>query len=135
MPAILFVCVENSCRSQIAEAYARTLFGPDWIVASAGSRPAPDVHPRAIAFMKEEGVDLTGHRPKGLGEIPSLSWDVMVTMGCGDACPHLPAGKRIDWELRDPKNLPDEEFRNVRDEIRRRVVDLIQELEKSAANL
>ena len=132
MPALLFVCVENSCRSQIAEAYARSLAGADWIVASAGSHPAPSVHPRATSFMKEVGMDLAGHRPKGLGEIPSLTWDAIVTMGCGDACPHLPARKRFDWDLPDPKDLPEEEFRKVRDEIRRRVMDLIQGMRRSA---
>ena len=77
-------------------------------------------------------MDLAGHRPKGLGEIPSLTWDAIVTMGCGDACPHLPARKRFDWDLPDPKDLPEEEFRKVRDEIRRRVMDLIQGMRRSA---
>jgi protein-tyrosine-phosphatase len=133
-PAILFVCVENSCRSQIAEAYARSLAGPGGIVASAGSQPAEQVHPRAIAFMLEEGIELTAQRPKGLGGVPSLEWDALVTMGCGDACPSLPARRRWDWELPDPKDLSDEEFRNVRDEIRRRVGKLLLELEASAAD-
>ncbi len=132
MPSVLFVCVENSCRSQIAEGYALRLASEGWIVASAGSRPSGSIHPRALAFMKEEGIDLSEQRPKGLGEIPSLSWDAVVTMGCGDACPHVAARRRLDWDLPDPKNLSDEEFRGIRDEIRRRVEQLLRELTASA---
>jgi len=134
MPALLFICVENSCRSQIAEAYARSLAGPDWIVASAGSRPAASVHPRAIAFMKEEGIDLARCQPKGIEEIPSRTWDAVVTMGCGDACPNMPARRRLDWELPDPKDSPDDAFRQTRDEIHRLVRDLIHELKQSVTD-
>ena len=132
MPSVLFVCVENSCRSQIAEGYALRLAGNGWIVASAGSHPSGSIHPRALAFMKEEGIDLSEQRSKGLGEIASLSWDAVVTMGCGDACPHVAARRRLDWDLPDPKNLPDGEFRGIRDEIRRRVEELFWELTASA---
>jgi protein-tyrosine-phosphatase len=132
MPAVLFVCVENSCRSQIAEGYALRLAGNGWIVASAGSHPSGSIHPRAVAFMKEEGMDLSQQSSKGLGEIPSITWDAVVTMGCGDACPHVAARRRLDWDLPDPKNLPDEEFRGIRDEIRRRVEYLLGELAAAA---
>jgi len=132
MPSVLFVCVENSCRSQIAEGYARRLAGKGWIVASAGSRPSGSIQARAISLMKEEGIDLSGQRSKGLGEVSSLSWDAVVTMGCGDACPHVLARRRLDWDLPDPKNLPDEEFRGVRDDIRRRVEELLRGLTASA---
>ena len=128
MPSVLFVCVENSCRSQMAEGFARSLAGAGWTVASAGSRPAGRIHPRAVASMKEAGIDLTAQHSKGLDEIPSTTWDAVVTMGCGDACSHVPACQRLDWDLPDPKDLSDEEFRRVRDEIRRRVVSLIQSL-------
>jgi arsenate reductase (thioredoxin) len=132
MPAVLFVCVENSCRSQIAEGYALRLAKPGWVVASAGSRPSGSIHPRAVSFMKEEGIDLSGQRSKGLEEISAIAWDAVVTMGCGDACPHVPARRRLDWDLPDPKTLPDEEFRRIRDEIRRRVGHLCRELALSA---
>jgi len=127
MPSVLFVCVENSCRSQIAEGYARRLAGEGWTVASAGSRPSGSIHPRALSFMKEEGIDLSPQRSKGLEEISALSWDAVVTMGCGDACPHVAARRRLDWDLPDPKSLPDDEFRRIRDEIGRRVEALMRE--------
>ena len=131
MPSVLFVCVENSCRSQMAEGFARQLAGEGWIVSSAGSHPSGSIHPRALAFMKEAGIDLSGQRSKGLSEISSISWDAVVTMGCGDACPHVAARRRLDWDLPDPKNLPDEEFRRIRDEIGRRVGELLRELTAS----
>jgi|SRR6185436_7438734 len=133
MPSVLFVCVENSCRSQMAESYARQLAGEGWIVSSAGSHPSGSIHPRALAFMKEEGIELSGQRSKGLSEISSISWDAVVTLGCGDACPHVAARRRLDWDLPDPKNLSDSEFRAIRDEIRRRVGLLFRELSGPAA--
>ena len=89
--SILFVCVANSCRSQMAEAIAKSLAGDQWEVQSAGSHPSGRVHPVAIAAMKELGLDLSGHRSKGLEELPAREWDYVVTMGCGDACPAVRA--------------------------------------------
>jgi protein-tyrosine-phosphatase len=126
-PRLLFVCVENSCRSQMAEGFARTLGAGRIDAWSAGSRPSGTVNPRALAFMKERGIDLEIQASKGLDALPGVSWDAVVTMGCGDACPHLPARARIDWDLPDPKALPDEEFRRVRDRIEALVRDLVQE--------
>src|SRR5262245_53906889 len=114
---VLFVCVENSCRSQIAEGFARRLAGDNCLVASAGSQPSGQVHPRALSFMKEAGIDISSQRSKGLEEIAGTTWDAVVTMGCGDACPHVPARRRIDWDLPDPKSLSDEEFRRIHDDI------------------
>ena len=115
---LLFVCIENSCRSQIAEAFARQLGGDHVLAFSAGSKPSGQVNPRAVAFMRERAIDLTAHRSKGLDELPrGTPWDVIVTMGCGDACPTLPARRRVDWDLPDPKNLPEVDFRAVRDRI------------------
>jgi protein-tyrosine-phosphatase len=127
LPHVLFVCVANSCRSQIAEGFARSL-GRDRIEAfSAGSRPSGQVDPRAAAFMEERGIDLRAHRSKGLGELPrEVIWDAVVTMGCGDACPHLPALTRLDWDLPDPKAMNDEEFRLVRDRIEGLVRKLVE---------
>jgi protein-tyrosine-phosphatase len=122
--SILFVCIENSCRSQIAEAFAHSLAGNTVDAHSAGSRPSGTVNPRAIRFMRERGIELTGQRSKGLNELPTQRWDYLVTMGCGDACPHLPAQHRLDWDLPDPKDLDDDGFRAVRD----RIEDLVQDL-------
>lgn len=125
---ILFVCVENSCRSQMAEGFARAAGGGAVEVASAGSEPSGVVNARAIAFMAEKGVDIAGHESKRLEDLPrGTAWDWIVTMGCGDACPHVPARHRVDWELDDPKHMTDEGFRAVRDEIDRRVRALIDE--------
>ncbi|MGB9692385.1 MAG: arsenate reductase ArsC [Candidatus Sumerlaeaceae bacterium] len=128
---ILFVCVENSNRSQMAEAFAR-LHGGDLVeVWSAGSRPSGRVNPKAITSMKECGVDLSAHRSKSLDEIPDYNWDWVITMGCGDACPFVRARNREDWALPDPRDLPADQFNQVRDDIERRVIALIQQL-KSA---
>ncbi|MGH8212720.1 MAG: arsenate reductase ArsC [Rhodanobacteraceae bacterium] len=132
VPRILFVCVENACRSQMAEGFAR-LHGDGRVDAfSAGSRPAGAINPRAIAFMAERGVDISANASKPLGVFADQSFDAVVTMGCGDACPWLPARCREDWALPDPKHLPDAEFRAVRDEIEQRVVRLLARLQEGA---
>ncbi|MFV1988952.1 MAG: arsenate reductase ArsC [Gemmatimonadota bacterium] len=124
-PKFLFVCVENSCRSQIAEAFAR-LLGSDEVEAfSAGSRPSGVVNPKAIASMAEVGYDLSTHRSIAIDDLPAGPYAAVVTMGCGEACPHLPANRREDWQIPDPKEMPPEEFRLVRDEIRTRVARLM----------
>ncbi|HEU4402838.1 MAG TPA: arsenate reductase ArsC [Candidatus Polarisedimenticolia bacterium] len=126
-PRILFVCVENSCRSQMAEGFARALSQGRLEASSAGSRPSGRVDPRAIASMKERGVDLTKQRPKGLEDLPAgVIWDCIVTMGCGDSCPHLEAKTRLNWELPDPRTMSDEEFHRVRDEIECLVRNLLE---------
>jgi arsenate reductase len=125
LPHLLFVCIENSNRSQMAEGFARTLGRGRVAAFSAGSRPAGTIHPRAIRFMQERGIDLATQRSKGLDELPGVAWHTIVTMGCGDACPHLPAAHRLDWELPDPKNLADDDFRAVRDRIEGLVAELI----------
>lgn len=123
---VLFVCVENSCRSQIAEGFARAL-GRDTLEAwSAGSKPSGKVNETAIAVMREKDIDLNCHKSKGLDDLPNVKWDYVITMGCGDACPFVPSKAKEDWALRDPKHLSLDEFRNVRDEIEARVKDLIR---------
>lgn len=124
---ILFVCVENSCRSQMAEAFARKHGGDAVDAQSAGSSPSGRVHPGAIASMHRRGIDLSGHRSKSLSDVTG-EFDAVVTMGCGDACPWVPARSRFDWDILDPKQLPDAEFDAVRDEIERRVVALLADL-------
>lgn len=130
---LLFVCIENSNRSQMAEGFARTLGRGRVAAFSAGSRPSGQINPRAIQFMKEKGIDLTVQMSKGLNDLPKVKWDYIVTMGCGDACPNLPATHRLDWELPDPKHLPDEEFRAVRDRIEGLIAGLLAEAGVSAA--
>lgn len=129
LPHLLFVCVENSCRSQMAEGFARALGEGRVKAFSAGSRPSGRVDERAAGFMAEKGISLEGQSSKGLDDLPgNLTWDCVVTMGCGDQCPHLPARRRLDWDLADPKTLPDDEFRLVRDEIEELVRRLIGEV-------
>jgi len=128
---VLFVCVENSCRSQIAEAFARVHGGAAVDAYSAGSRPSGAVNDRAIASMREIGYDLSTHRSKGLDEIPAGAYDAVVTMGCGDACPWVPARYREDWEIPDPKEMEPNEFRKVRDEIESKVKALFRALRES----
>jgi arsenate reductase (thioredoxin) len=108
----VFVCVENSNRSQMAEAFAR-MAGIE--AYSAGSRPSGKVNPKAINAMKELGYDLTTHNSKSLDELDDESFDVAVTMGCGDQCPNLRALRREDWNIPDPKEMSPDQFRQVRD--------------------
>ena len=125
---VLFVCIENSNRSQMAEGFVR-LYGSKQVEAySAGSRPSGKVNPRAVAFMRELGYDLTRHQSKGLADLPDVEFDAAVTMGCGDACPLVKARRRLDWNIPDPKQLPDDQFRAVRDLIRQKTQELLAEL-------
>ena len=119
----VFVCVENSNRSQMAEAFAR-MAGID--AYSVGSRPSGKVNPKAIEAMKELDYDLTAHYSKSLDELPDGEFDVAVTMGCGDACPMLKATRREDWAIPDPKELPPDEFCKIRDLIAEKVKELCQ---------
>src|SRR5437016_13789414 len=123
---LLFVCVENSNRSQMAEAFAR-IHGGDKIEAySAGSRPFGKINPKAIAAMKEIGYDLSKHRSKSLSEIPDIEFDFVATMGCGDDCPFVRATRREDWDIPDPKNLPPDKFHAVRDLIENKVKEILK---------
>jgi len=125
---VLFVCVENSNRSQMAEAFARMLGGETVEAFSAGSRPSGVVNPKAIAAMAELGYDLTAHQSKSLDDLPNVEFDFVATMGCGDACPNIPAKLRDDWAIPDPKHLPPEEFRQVRDLIRSKIAEMLDRL-------
>jgi arsenate reductase len=125
---VLFVCVENSNRSQMAQAFA-AMYGGDKVEAhSAGSRPSGRVNPKAVEAMKELGYDLTTHTSKGLEPFEGKEIDAAVTMGCGDACPLVKARRRIDWQIPDPREMPPEEFRQVRDMIGEKVKGLLKEL-------
>lgn len=125
---VLFVCVENSNRSQMAEAFARRHGGGRVEAHSAGSRPSGRVNPRAVAFLAERGYDLTAHQSKGLTDLPDVEFDAVVTMGCGDECPLVRARRREDWGIPDPKELPAAEFRAVRDLIEEKVKGLLADL-------
>jgi arsenate reductase (thioredoxin) len=127
MIKILFVCVENSCRSQMAEGFARLL--GDGVVAafSAGSRPSGIVNPKAVEAMKEIGVDISGNRSKGFKDVGVDKFDYVVTMGCGDVCPFVPGKTHLDWKIEDPKGKDGAFFRRVRDSIGEEVRQLIQQ--------
>lgn len=121
----LFVCIENSNRSQMAQAFAKIWGGEEVEAYSAGSRPSGKINPRAIVAMAELGYDLSTHDSKSLDEIPAIQFDYVVTMGCGDACPWVPAVHRIDWQIPDPREMDPIEFNEVRDLISKKVKELI----------
>jgi len=128
MKKLLFVCVENSNRSQMAEAFAR-MHGAGKVEAhSAGSRPSGRVNPNAIEAMRELGYDLTEHTSKGLHDFNGTDVDVAVTMGCGDECPLVRAKQRVDWQIPDPREMSPEQFREVRHLIETKVKELIASL-------
>lgn len=125
MKKVLFVCIENSNRSQMAQAFA-ILHGSGKVEAySAGSRPSGRVNPKAIAAMQEIGYDLSSHASKSLDEIPQEVYEYVVTMGCGDECPYVRAVHRIDWQIPDPRDMDPDAFRQVRDLVRDKVIDLL----------
>jgi len=127
MKRVLFVCIENSNRSQMAEAFAHMLGGADIEALSAGSAPSGVINPKAIAAMAELGYDLTTHDSKSLDQVTG-DFDAVVTMGCGDSCPWVPAKRREDWALPDPKHFEGDAYRAVRDDIRERVRALLASL-------
>jgi protein-tyrosine-phosphatase len=131
MKTVLFVCVENSNRSQMAEAFARMHGRGRVEAASSGSRPSGRINPKAIEAMKELGYDLTTHCSKGLETFNGKAVDVAVTMGCGDECPLVLAARREDWQIPDPREMSPEEFRGVRNLIERKVLALLASLDGS----
>ncbi|BDZ66023.1 arsenate reductase ArsC [Agromyces mangrovi Wang et al. 2018] len=127
-PTVLFVCVHNAGRSQMAAGYLRALGGDRVEVLSAGSAPKDQINPVAVEAMAEEGIDIAGNTPKVLTTEAVLESDVVITMGCGDACPVFPGKRYEDWELDDPAGQGIEAVRPIRDEIRRRIEGLLSEL-------
>jgi arsenate reductase len=126
---VLFVCIQNAGRSQMAQALFARAAGGRHQARSAGSRPAARVHPPVVEALHEIGIDVAANVPHGLGE-DDMRWaDVVVTMGCGDECPYIPGKRYVDWELPDPAGRPLGEVRAVRDEIARRVAALAAELD------
>ena len=128
MKRIVFVCIENSNRSQMAEAFARIHGAGKVEPHSAGSRPSGHVNPKAIEAMKEISYDLSIHQSKSLQDLAGIEFDVAVTMGCGDECPFIKAKQRLDWQIPDPKAMAPEQFREVRALIESRVKALLQSL-------
>lgn len=129
---VLFVCVENACRSQMAEGFARALGGERIAAYSAGSRPAGVVNPEAIDVMKEVGIDISHARSKGFAELPVQDYDYVVTMGCQDVCPFFPAKEELAWDILDPKGQDPTVFRTVRDQIKQQVGRLINRITELA---
>jgi arsenate reductase len=128
MARVLFVCLHNAGRSQISEALFERATGGAHEARSAGTEPGERVHPEVVEAMGELGIDLTSRIPRELTAADAEWADVVVTMGCGDKCPYLPGKRYLDWELQDPRGQPLDEVRATRDEIERRVVELVDEL-------
>ena len=127
-PTVLFVCIHNAGRSQMAAGYLQHLAGDRIEVLSAGSKPGNAINPVAVAAMAEEGIDIAGNQPKGLTTEAVEASDVVITMGCGDECPYFPGKRYEDWVLEDPAGKGVESVRPIRDEIRTRIEALITEL-------
>ena len=126
---ILFVCVENSNRSQMSQAFAKMIGGSDVKAYSAGSTPSGRINQKAIVAMKELGYDLKTHRSKSIDQVKEFApFDAVVTMGCGDACPWMPAKQFIDWQIPDPRDMNENEFNQVRDLIQEKVKELLASL-------
>jgi arsenate reductase len=127
-PEVLFLCVHNAGRSQMAAAFARELGGGQLVVHSAGSAPGEKLNPAVVEVMKEKGLDISNETPRKLTDEMGLNADVIVTMGCGDACPVYPGKRYLDWELTDPAGKDVAEVREIRDDIEQRVRDLLADL-------
>jgi protein-tyrosine-phosphatase len=127
-PEVLFVCVHNAGRSQMAAALLERHAGGRVRVRSAGTAPSDEIDPNVVAVMAERGLDVASARPRVLRDDDVREADVVITMGCGDACPVVPGTRYLDWDLPDPAGKPLAEIRPIRDDIERRVVDLLREL-------
>jgi arsenate reductase len=132
MSRVLFVCLHNAGRSQMSQALFESVAGGRHEARSAGTEPADRIHPHVAAALREEGIDVSGRVPRLLDDDLARWADVVVTMGCGDACPVIPGKRYIDWELRDPKDLPLADVRSLREDIRSRVTDLVKNLDRAA---
>jgi arsenate reductase (thioredoxin) len=126
---IVFVCIENARRSQMAQGFAERLGKGKIEAHSAGSRPSSQIDPLVIEVMKEKGIDLSTKLPKGLNDLPSIEMDYLITMGCEETCPAVPAKKIVEWEIPDPKGKSLDTFRNIRDIIEEKVRTLLNKIE------
>lgn len=127
-PVVLFLCVHNAGRSQMAAGLARLLGGDRVVIHSAGTAPGEELNPAVVEAMREKGVDITAQRPHTLTETMGLNSDVIITMGCGDTCPVYPGKRYLNWELTDPAGKSLAEVRPIRDDIERRVIALLDDL-------
>ena len=125
---LLFICVENAGRSQMAQGFAEALTKGRLEIYSAGSRPSSHINPLVIEVMKEKGTDLSGRQPKGLSDLPPIEMDYLITMGCEEICPAVPAKKIIEWNIPDPKGKPIDEIRMIRDMLEAKVKKLLEEV-------
>jgi arsenate reductase (thioredoxin) len=132
MATALFVCLHNAGRSQMSQVLFERAAGGRHVALSAGTTPSDRVHPEVVEVMRELDVDLAGRRPRLLTRSLAEGADVIVTMGCGDECPYIPGKRYVDWDLPDPKGRSVEEVRALRDDIARRVAELVRELDPSA---
>lgn len=130
MSRVLFVCLHNAGRSQMSQALFERSARGRHEARSAGTEPAERVHPNVVTVMQEEGIDVSGHVPKKLTDDLGRWADIVITMGCGDSCPVIPGKRYIDWDLRDPNNLPLDEVREIRQDIKGRVAELVKELDR-----
>jgi arsenate reductase (thioredoxin) len=126
---ILFVCVQNASRSQMAQGFSEALAKGELDVYSAGSRPSFHINPLAIEVMKEKDIDLSGRRPKGLSDLPPVAMEYLITMGCEETCPAVPTRKIIEWQIPDPKGKPIDEIRRIRDMVETKVRTLLEEVQ------
>ncbi|MCA1830386.1 MAG: arsenate reductase ArsC [Actinobacteria bacterium] len=125
---VLFVCIQNAGRSQMAQAFLERAAADRVVARSAGSRPAARVHPEVVEVMKEVGIDLADREPQGLSADITAGVDLVVTMGCGDECPFIAGARVVDWDLDDPSGRPIEDVRKIRDDIEARVSSLLAEV-------
>ena len=132
MANVLFVCLHNAGRSQMSQALFERASGGRHEARSAGTEPASRIHPNVVTVMREEGIDVSHRVPQLLTDDMARWADVVITMGCGDACPVIPGKRYIDWDLRDPKDLPVEEVRAIRNDIEMRVDELVNDLDHAA---
>jgi len=132
LATVLFVCVHNAGRSQMAAGFLQHLAGEKVKVLSAGTDPGPEINPMAIAVMLEEGIDLSSAIPEKLSDAKVIESDYVITMGCGDACPYFPGKTYLDWPLDDPKDQPVEKVREIRNQIKDKVLKLIEQIYTSA---
>ena len=130
MSTVLFVCLHNASRSQMSQALFERAAHGRHTALSAGTAPGDRVHPEVLEVMAERGIDISGRTPKLLTHELAEQADVVVTMGCGDQCPFIPGKRYIDWDLPDPKGMPVDEVRQLRDEIARSVLELVRELDR-----
>ena len=126
MPSILFVCIHNACRSQIAEAIFRSLAPSSWVIASAGTNPSDQVDPKAKEVLKKHQLAMNSPRPKGFSELPAIQWDYVVGMGCGDSCPYVPARKFMEWDIPDPEDGPMKLYEALFSDLTSRIRELIR---------